>query len=431
MTLTPKDHRERVALFRHHVLSPVLHRKMPRGLLKAELETLAATPFLPPGEETSRCYSVPTLLRWRRAWLRGGLAALQPAPRDDRGHGRALSAEQRQLVLDIRRDHPSVSAELVLRTLVRDGRLAEGLLSAGTLRRLFAQHHLFGARTDAAHTAPRQRLPWARTEPNELWHADVCHGPTLAGGTRLRIHGVLDDASRQIIALEAHGAETEAVLLGLLVDAFRREGCPEALYLDNGSTYRGDTLAIACGRLGVGLIHARPYDPQARGKMERFWRTLRAQCLDFVTAEHSLAEVQARLDRFAADYRVTAHAGLVGQTPTAAYAARTRPARRVSDAQLASALTVQERRRVRQDSTLSLDGVLYEVGAAFLAGRIVTVHRCDVPGLAGAHTATVEWEGRQLPLTPADPRRNARRPRAPKVPDTDRTPVPFDPAEEV
>ncbi len=430
MTLTAKDHRERVALFRLHILGPVLFRKMPRGLLKAELARLADTPFLPPGEDTSRRYAVPSLLRWRRAWLAGGLAALQPAPRADAGHGRALTEPQRQLVLDIRRDHPSVSAELIIDTLVRDGRLAERQISPGTLRRLFAQHHLFGGRTGPAHSEPRQRLPWARSEPNDLWHTDVCHGPDLVANgrvTRLRIHGVLDDASRQLIALEAHTAETEAVLLGLLVDALRREGRPDALYLDNGSTYRGDALAVACGRLGMGLIHARPYDPQARGKMERFWRTLRARCLDFVTPEHSLAEVQARLDHFAEGYRTTAHAGLLGKTPAEVYAARTRPTHRVTDTQLTDALTLQERRRVRQDSTLSLDGVLYEVGAAFLAGRIVTVNRCLLPGLAASQAATVEWEGRRLPLTPADPRRNATRRRVTQDPEPARTRVAFDP----
>jgi transposase InsO family protein len=60
-------------------------------------------------------------------------------------------------------------------------------------------------------------------------------------------------------------------MIGLLARAGRRHGFPDALYLDNGSTYSGGTLRLACERLGVTLIHARPYSPQARGKMERFW----------------------------------------------------------------------------------------------------------------------------------------------------------------
>ena len=429
MSLTAKDHRERVALFRAHVLQPVLYKTLPRGILKAELAQISTCPFLPPDQEVSRTFSVPTLLRWRRAFLKGGLAALAPEPREDRGHARALTAEQKTLLLDIRRDHPTVSAELILRTLVGDGRLDVDRISAVTVRRLFAEHGLFHAQTGRAHGDLRQRLPWQRAEPNELWHADVCHGPDLGlPGKRvhLRIHGILDDASRDLIALEARTNETEDTLLGVLVDAVKRRGRPDGLYLDNGSTYRGDTLAIACGRLGMSLLHARPYDPMARGKMERVWRTMRAQCLDFVTHEHSLAEVQARLDRFKNDYRHHPHAGLVGKAPAVVYEARTRTDVIVTERALTAAFTIEQRRRVRQDSTLSLDGVLYEVGAAFLAGRIVTVRRCHLPGLSPDYVAVIDWDGKIIPLTPADPRRNAHRRRRQHA-EEPKSGVPFDP----
>ena len=240
---------------------------------------------------------------------------------------RALTAEQKSLLLDIRRDHPTVSAELIFRTLISDGRLDVDQVSSVTLRRLFAEHGLFHAQSGHAHGGRRQRLPWRRAEPNELLHADVCHGPVLGLPRKrihLRIHRNLDDASRDFIALEARTNETEDTLLSMLVDAVKRRGRPDGLYLDNGSTYRGDTLAIACGRLGMSLLHARPYDPMARGKMERVWRTMRTQCLDFVTHKHSLAEVQARLDRFMHDYRHHPHAGLVGKGPAVVYEARTR-----------------------------------------------------------------------------------------------------------
>ena len=69
-------------------------------------------------------------------------------------------------------------------------------------------------------------------------------------------------------------------MLSLLVDALREYGRPRTLYLDNGSTYRGEALAVACHRLSIRLAHAQPYDPQARGKMERFWRTARERCID-------------------------------------------------------------------------------------------------------------------------------------------------------
>lgn len=415
MTLSPGDHREVIALFRYHLLADLLFRPLSRGELKAELQRISTTPVRAPDADATRTVSVATLERWLRAWRQGGLAALKPAERADRGRARALNADAKALVLDIRRAYPTASAEVILRSLVEEGRLAPKLLTATTLRRLFAEHDLHRVARGRVGGERRQRLPWQMPDANMLWHGDVCHGIALGTGrkTALRIHGLLDDASRYLIALEAHSSEKEVDLLGLLVDALRREGRPDGLYLDNGSTYRGDTLAVACARLSIGLRHARPYDPQARGKMERFWKTLRSQCLDFITPEHTLADVNQVLQTFRERYHDTAHAGLAdGKTPREVYAARQRADIRLTEAQLESALTVVEKRRVRNDSTLSVGGRLLElVDAAFLAGHVVTVKRCLVPGLPGAESAWVEHEGRRLTLRPVDSVRNAHRKR--------------------
>jgi transposase InsO family protein len=77
-------------------------------------------------------------------------------------------------------------------------------------------------------------------------------------------------------------------MLELVVRAIRRHGAPTTLYLDNGATYRGKILHQICARLDINVLHARPYDPQARGKMERIWRTLREGVLDHLGAVSSL-----------------------------------------------------------------------------------------------------------------------------------------------
>jgi transposase InsO family protein len=198
------------------------------------------------------------------------LAALKPGARSDRGRGRELTSEQRELLLDIRREHPGASVPLILRTLVLDGRLPKGAVSASTVVRLYREAKLpRGVRQDG-HT----RLRWQADHPGALWHGDVCHGPALRIGQTtkpLRVHALLDDASRFVVALEAHHTERESDMLGLMLAAVRRSGAPDALYLDNGPLYSGVALRLACERLGITLLHARPYDAPARGKMERFY----------------------------------------------------------------------------------------------------------------------------------------------------------------
>ena len=428
-TLVPRDHAEEIALFRSQVIGPLSRSELVHGELRAELVALSQQRFRPPGSDHSRTYSVPTLERWLYRYRQGGLPALIPKARSDRGYGQKLTPQQRELLCDIRREHPRASAALILRTLVLDGRLAKDELHESTLRRFYAEQKLCAADL-CAPTKGKQRLRWQAERPNALWHGDVCHGPALmlAGVPRpLRIHALLDDASRYIVALEAHHSEQEVDMLGLMVRALRRHGAPDALYLDNGSTYRGQVLRLGCERLGITLLHAKPYDPQARGKMERFWRTLRQGCLDFLGQSASLHDVNVRLLAFVDQhYHKAPHGALLGKSPAQVYAALSdlEPDPLTEEA-IRQALTVHERRRVRKDSTLSLDGNLFELDQGFLAGQLITVVRCLVPG---AGPPLVEHEGQRLALHPVDPVHNAHRKRlsAPQQ-EVDAKRLPFDP----
>src|SRR6187401_214274 len=116
-SLVPRDHAEAVALFRAQVIGALTRSTLSRGELAAELRTLAARKYRPPRSRATKCYGASTLERWYYAYRHGGLAALRPDARADRGHARALTPAQRALVLDIRREYPGASAALILRTL--------------------------------------------------------------------------------------------------------------------------------------------------------------------------------------------------------------------------------------------------------------------------------------------------------------------------
>lgn len=414
MDLGPADRAETVAIYRATVIGPLMHRLLTHGQLAAELRALSEQRFRPPGADSTRTYSVPTLERWLYAYRADGLNGLRPRPRSDRGFAQELSDELHDLLLDIRREHPDASVPLILKTLVDEGRLEAGKVSEPTVRRLYAA---FGLRRRAA-TAEgesRTRLRWQAERPGALWHGDVCHvtGCTVAGKTTpIRIHGLLDDASRYVVALEAHTTEKEVDMLGMTVDALRRHGKPDALYLDNGSTYRGEILKTACARLGITLLHAKPYDPQARGKMERFWRTLREGCLNYLGAAAALADINTTLRAFLDKrYHPAPHAGLLGKTPAKIYAARPAGEGAVDDKALRVALTERSRRRVSGDNIVSVNGVAWQLDQGYLAGQTVCVAQCFV---APGEPPWVEHEGKRLLLHPASPESNARRKRPPR-----------------
>jgi len=414
------------------VLGALPRRELSRGELRAALVHLSTERFRPPASEITRTYAVPTLERWYYALRKHGLAGLKPRGRKDTGRARVLNQAQKDLVLAIRREHPKASVPLILSTLHRDGRLQRGRVSATTLRRLFRQHGLDRTTQNAAGTSGRVRLRWQAERAGALWHADVCHGPALQCGKTqapLRIHAILDDASRYIVAIAACSTERESDMLALMATALRTHGAPEVLYLDNGSTYRGETLATACGRVGVSLLHARPYDPQARGKMERFWRTLRAGCLSYLGPMASLHDVNIRLQAYVRQhYHVAPHASLMGRSPAAVWAERAMPSSTLTERQLHDALVVRRTRRVYPDSTLPIGGIDWELSQGFLAGHIVTVARSLLEPQA---PPWVEHEGKRLSLHRVNPTANARRKRAAaqRAAASSGIDVPFDPVD--
>jgi transposase InsO family protein len=426
----PKDHAEAIALFRSQVIGPLTVRELSRGELASELQALSRQKFRSPRHHGSRRYSIASLQRWYYKYKAGGIEGLKPKPRSDRGRGRDLNAEQKALLVDIRREHPDTSVPVILNTLQDDGRLEADAVSATTVRRMFRERGLDRVTLRNAAGRSKMRLRWQADCPGALWHADVCHGSALQlqeGKSRpVRIHAILDDASRFVVAIEAMHQEREIDMLGLLVRAVRRHGPAGALYLDNGAAYRGQALGLAAARMGTVLIHARPYDAPARGKMERFWRTLREQCLRFTGTVGTLHDLNVRLWAWVDErYHKAPHGGLMGKTPQSVYQAAGRAADDFDESKLREALTVHARRRVRRDNTVALDGRDWETDLGYLAGTVVTVGRCLVDP---DDCPWIEHEGRRYPLHSVDPVRNAHRRRTGRwLDEPDKARVAFDP----
>ncbi len=169
-------------------------------------------------------------------------------------------------------------------------------------------------------------------------------------------------------------------------------------------------MSLACARMGTALIHAKPYDAPARGKMERFWRTLREGCTDFIGSLSSLHDLNVRLWAWIDEhYHHAPHGGLLGASPASVYEATPRPVDAFDESMLRKALTVHARRRVRRDSTLPMDGSDWETDLHFLAGRLVTVSRCLVDP---SEPPWIEHEGRVHVLHPVNPKANAHKSRS-------------------
>ena len=287
MNDTVVDLHHEIGLFRYGLIADLVH--LPPGTkgLYRRLEEKAAREYTIPGTSRTRV-AAETLRDWLKRYRKGGFDALLPKGRADRGQSRALPPAVVERLLAIKEANLALSVRLVIQAARACDEVPDELpLPPSSVHRLLASHGLMRKDPDAPTEQDRRRFAFARA--GQLWMSDVMHGPAVPVSGRARrktyLIGFLDDATRVVPhATFAHSENTRA-FLPVLKQSILRRGFPERLYVDNGAAYRSHHLALVCAKLGVALIHARPYRPQGKGKIERFFRSVRAQLLTRLTPE--------------------------------------------------------------------------------------------------------------------------------------------------
>jgi len=229
--------------------------------------------------------------------------------------------------------------------------------------------------------------------------SDVMHGPKIRDGKRLRrtyLIAFIDDATRLIPHATFTLSEGAVTYLTVFEQALRRRGLPKRLYVDNGSAFRSKQLAVVCAKLGIALIHAKPYKPQGKGKMERWFRTVRLQLLPRLEQEGELSLTtmnRALAGWVESEYHHAPHRGLDQETPADKWA-RSSEALRMAPADLTTLFLSEQSRRVQKDRTVTLDGVAFEVDAALVGDRVQL--RYDAARPAATRTVEVWHQGKRI-----------------------------------
>lgn len=370
------DHRQAVALFRYGLIADLIHLPPGSPGISEQLKAKAEQEHTIPGSRRRRV-AAETLRDWLKRYRRGGFDALLPKPRADRGQPRRLPDTVTESLIALKEQYPRLSVRLLITRARESGAIpADQPLPVSTVYRLFQREGLMVKKTDGPVGTDRRRFAFRYA--GELWMSDVMHGITVGDGNGKRrktyLIAFLDDATRVIPYAAFAFSENTAAFLPVFKQALIRRGMPERLYVDNGANYRSQHLALVCARLGVALIHARPYQPQGKGKIERFFRTLRAALLTQLTADdtQSLEALNRRLWAFIeGEYHQSPHRGLEQQTPLERWA-QVGEQVRFPDTALDELFLAEVKRRVNNDRTVSLHGQVYEVDAV-LVGQTVTL----------------------------------------------------------
>ena len=307
-----------------------------------------------------------TLDRWIAAWRQGGFDALVPSPRQSSPR---TPPEVIELAAALKKENPARTAAQVQRILRAQAGWAP---DERTLQRMFIRTGL----TNLAASQQQAGSAFGRFEagrPNEIWTGDALHAIRL-GGRKTYLFAFIDDHSRAVMAARFGFAEDTIRLAAALRPALESRGVPEWIYVDNGSAFVDAWLLRACAKLGIKLVHSKPGKPEGRGKIERFFRTVRGQFLAELTDHRAgqlagLAELNRLFTAWTETvYHVREHSE-TRQSPLVRWEAGG-PFPVPPPPVLAEAFRWSERRTVSKTALVSMHGNRYQVDPA-LAGRRV------------------------------------------------------------
>lgn len=384
-----EEEKRQVAVFRFGVIHELVNRMdLDRGEQERLIRDKCLRKWDIPFSERSRI-GRGTLLRWIKLYRKSGgrLESLYPRDRADRGESRAMDRETLLSLIRLREEFPRLKVASLIEKMFERGLVSAGIgLSRTTVYRTLHRHGVMRVREPMAEDRRRFEADLA----NEIWQSDVMHGPAVKVDGKMRksyLVAFLDDHSRLVPHAQFYLSENLACFMDAFEKALSKRGLPRKLYVDNGAAFRSRQLEHVCASLGIALVHARPYKPQGKGKIERFFRSVREGFLEGFAGE-SPEDLNSAFGWWLREsYHERKH-GSTGQTPFERFTSKMECLRPAPD-NLRDHFRRMARRRVAADRTVILNGMLFEGPVALIGKRVeILYHEKDLSRVE------VCWEGK-------------------------------------
>jgi putative transposase len=374
-----EEEKKEVALFRYGVISELVNaRSLSRGEQEELIRERCDRKWIIPGSMRSRI-SRSCILSWIKAYKDSNrdIRSLFPKGRSDRGKSRALTEETCLSLKMLRKEMPQATLPMLMVEMEKRKLLMPGIkLAETTVYRFLKSQGLMKIGEEQ-----EDRRKFEASDPNEIWQSDVMHGPEVyVEGKKRKTYliAIIDDHSRLIPHAEFYLSEGIDSYLDALEQAFSKRGLPRKLYVDNGPAFRSRQLEYITASLGVTLIHARPYRPQGKGKIERWFRVVRTSFLSYIRDTLKFWELREWFNTWLEEkYHMKKH-GSTGQTPFQRFTANMECLRAAPD-NLMDYFRKVARRKVAKDRSITFEGKLYEAPVALIGKQVELLYHDNDP----------------------------------------------------
>lgn len=358
-----------VAQFRFALIAPVVQGLFTDASATAYYKRIAQNPLtLPDGTVVK--YSYKTLEKWKSQYSIGGLDALLPGRRSDLGSSRALNDEAISEIYRLKEEFPRMNATQIYYHLIKES-FIPACVSVDSVQRFIKNNDLKSARNPNL----KDRKAFEEDSFGKCWQADTCYLPYITeDGKSRRVYCmiIIDDHSRLIVGGGLFYNDNAYNFQKVLKQAVATYGIPDKLYVDNGCSYSNDQLSMICVSIGTVLLHTKVRDGASKGKVERHFRTLKERWLYTLDLESitSLSQFDGMLKDYIRTYNTTFHRG-INSSPmdrylNSGYKIKQAPSAEWLDECFLNRIT----RKVRNDSTVSIEKVSFDVPMQFIGARI-------------------------------------------------------------
>jgi transposase InsO family protein len=375
--------RQEIALFRYSVIGILVSGELSHGAITKIINELSKRRYSIP-YSNRKTIGVGTIEDWLYAYRYNGFEGLKPKARSDQGKVRGVPEIVVKAIVGFKEENPRMPLRLIIKTLTENQIIKEPSLPLSTIYRHI---RLLKPKRNIPPTGKEQKR-FTHRYPNECWQGDVMHGPYIKQdgeqAKKVYLIAFIDDCSRLIVGAQFYFSEATVYIKEVLRTAVLTYGVPSKLYLDNGRNFCADDIELACAAMSTALIHSTPYYPESKGKIERFFRTVRDSFITtlHVKPVHTLTDLNQVFSLWLShQYNRSKHSSLDGATPLETFLKKGENRIRRLGAHIdpAELFCKKESRLVAKDATFRVNNILYEAEEQLIGKKINVLYDKDDP----------------------------------------------------
>ena len=363
-----------IALFRYGLISSLVNNTYEERSKEDYYRKVALNTYTLNGKEIK--LTANTIKNWYITYQKLGFDGLIPKTRTDLNTSRKLTLDAQQKIVDYKKTFPHISGTLIYQKLIEDGYINPSNVSKSTILKFIRDNYLLFGDDNKV-----DRRAFEMEFSNQMWDADTSHGPYLTiNNKKIKTYliALIDDASRLITNAKFFYEDNAINFQNTFKEGLKKYGIPKKIFLDNGKTYKNEQLSIICASCGMELIYTKPYSPQSKAKIERWFHTMKETWMRGINWEdiENIDELNEMLNDFVNEYNNKVHSSLiyngVNINPKERWFKDQDKIRKIDNNQIDEYFLHTAYPTIRADSIAHIKKIEYEVPTKYI-GKKITV----------------------------------------------------------